>query len=157
MSSTSNEQLPLLTGKKNHPRAVILTMENEPPRNNTSGATKILCSCLMLLYRGFTVHKFKTAQIKNNYICIKVIENKSSWFKSNNIFHISPVRWQWGILNTTYRRKSRLFPTQWSESTSTRDCNDLLHTGACKTRIQSLSTILCSVYSSRTNVCQTRV
>ena len=36
MRGTSNERLPLLTRKKNHPRTVTLTKENEPPRNNTT-------------------------------------------------------------------------------------------------------------------------
>jgi len=36
MCGTSNERLPLLTGEKNHSRAVTLTMENEPLWKNTS-------------------------------------------------------------------------------------------------------------------------
>ena len=53
---------PLTSGYLSRPAKrslpVTLTMENEPPRNNTSRATKILCTCssLMLLYRGYTVH-----------------------------------------------------------------------------------------------------
>jgi len=53
MSGTSNEQLPLSTGKKSTRNDI--GMENETPRNNLSRATKILCSRLILLYRCYTV------------------------------------------------------------------------------------------------------
>ena len=56
MSGTSNQATTLSAGKKS-PLPKTLTMENEPPSNNTR-ATKILFSHLMLLYRGYTVHKY---------------------------------------------------------------------------------------------------
>ena len=56
LSGTFNERLPLSTGKKIKPAQNIDLGKWTLEEKHLSWATAILFSCLMLLYRGYTVH-----------------------------------------------------------------------------------------------------
>ena len=73
MSGTSNERLPLLTGKQIPLHSDIDHGKWTSEEQHLSKATKILCSHLMLLYRGYTVHAFNV-----NHLFLAYLNSKKS-------------------------------------------------------------------------------